>query len=378
MKNFLEETAPLYLELDSETFKVHATEASSIRTIDLDHALQVARDYMPNLKYVDIFINQDYILEDDTYGSFGLGEPNPNFMLSSHVLEQFLESKSADLVAFVFHLDDCCWEEINALTDRCRAFAPLARMPNLKKLSLTNFGFDDVETITMCLNPGLESLRLDQAAIGFERIWSNSQVDALVSKLFQLPHLVSLSLSGIPITDSHVRFLLPRFNNQLKCLHLRGDFGDPSCSPLTDNGVKAIAEFCPSILTVDVDYQDEVGFSGILALVQNCPNLLEIGACGTSLDVEDVRSILSVPNELLNLSFGEIGHDHSSTEKVSLQNAVMSTNGRLVICTMSGLMKMNLPPEHKANQDDSMSKIKRAHEQQFDPMLCNKWDGEGW
>ena len=117
----------------------------------------------------------------------------------------------------------------------------------MKKLSLTNFGFDDVETITMCLNPGLESLRLDQAAIGFERIWSNSQVDALVSKLFQLPHLVSLSLSGIPITDSHVRFLLPRFNNQLKCLHLRGDFGDPSCSPLTDNGVKAIAEFCPSI-----------------------------------------------------------------------------------------------------------------------------------
>ncbi|KAK1748760.1 hypothetical protein QTG54_000699 [Skeletonema marinoi] len=378
MKNFLEETAPLYLELDSETFNVHATEECSVRTIDLDHALQVARDYMPNLKYVDIFINQDYILEDDTYGSFGLGEPNPNFMLSSHVLEQFLESKSADLVAFVFHLDDCCWEEIKALTDRCRAFAPLARMPNLKKLSLTNFGFDDVETITMCLNPGLESLRLDQAAIGFERIWSNSQVDALVSKLFQLPHLVSLSLSGIPITDSHVRFLLPRFNNQLKCLHLRGDFGDPSCSPLTDNGVKAIAEFCPSILTVDVDYQDEVGFSGILALVQNCPNLLEIGACGTSLGVEDVSSILSVPNELLNLSFGEIGHDHSSTEKVSLQNAVMSTNGRLVICTMSGLMKMNLPPEHKANQDDSMSKIKKAHEQQFDPMLCNKWDGEGW
>ena len=89
--------------------------------------------------------------------------------------------------------------------------------------------------------------------------------------------------------------------------------------------MKAIAEYCPSILTVDVDYQDKVGFSGILALVQNCPNLLEIGACGTSLGVEDVSSILRVPNKLLILSFGKIGHSHSSTEKVRLQNAVMST-----------------------------------------------------
>eukprot|EP00985_Skeletonema_marinoi_P006365 scaffold2755_cov134-Skeletonema_marinoi.AAC.6 len=171
-------------------------------------------------------------------------------------------------------------------------------MPNLKKLSLSNFGFDDVETITMCLNPGLESLRLDHAAMGFERKWSNSQVDALVGKLSQLSHLVSLSLSDIPITDTHARRLLPRFNNQLKCLHLCGDYGygNPRC-PLTDDGVKAIAEYCPSILTVDVDYQDKVGFSGILALVQNCPNLLEIGACGTSLGVEDVSSILRVPNK---------------------------------------------------------------------------------
>mmetsp|Transcript_3459 Transcript_3459/g.5264 ORF Transcript_3459/g.5264 Transcript_3459/m.5264 type:complete len:907 (-) Transcript_3459:1869-4589(-) len=378
MENFLAETEPPYLELDSETFKLRATGECSIRTIDLDHALQVARDYMPNLKYVDIFVDQHYILEEMDC-SFELGEPNPNFVLSAPVLEQFLESKSADLVAFVFHLDDCCWEEVKALTNRCRAFAPLARMPNLKKLSLRNFGFDDVETITMCLNSGLESLCLDHAAIGFERVWSKSQVDALVKKLSQLSHLVSLSLSDIPITDCHLRSLLPRFHNRLRCLHLCGAFGDSTNSPLTDNGMKAIAEHCPSILTVDVDYQGKVGSSGILTLVQKCPNLLEIGACATSLTVEDVRDILNTPNNLLILAFGQIGRRPSNAENKSLQNAVVSaSNGRVVICTMYGRVEMSLLPEHQANQDASIAKIDRAHEQQRDPMFCNKWDGDGW
>lgn len=378
MKNFLQETEPPYLELDSETFKVHATGQCSIRTIDLDHALQVARDYMPNVKYVDIFIDQHYILKD-TYCSFGLEThtPNPNFVLSSKVLEQFLESKSSDLAAFVFRLDDCCWEEFKQLTDRCKAFAPLARMPNLKKLSLGNFGFDDVETITMCLNSCLESLSLDNAAIGYEREWSSSQVDVLVDKISRMSRLTSLSLSDIPITDKHLRLLLPRLNDHLKCIHLCGAYGDLSpSSPLTDDGLKAIAEHCPSILTVDLDYQRNVGSSGIVALVQNCPNLLEIGACGTRLGVEDVRGILNVPNKLLNLSFGALGRNMSNTEKQRLQNTVVSaTNGRIVICTMNGLMEMKLSPEHQANQDDSLAKIKRAHEQQYDPMFCNKWDG---
>ncbi len=372
MKNFLEETEPPYFELDSETFKVHATDECSIRTIDLDHAFQVARDYMPNLKYVDIYIGQHYILKQ--YGSFGFGEPNPNFVLSSDVLTQFLESKSADLVAFVFCLDECCCEEVKALTDRCRAFAPLARMPNLKKLSLRNFGFDDVETVTMCLNPGLESLCLDHAAMGYERVWSNSQVDALAGKLSQLPHLVSLSLSEIPFTERHLRLLLPHLN-RLKCLDLRGNYCDTFGSALTDDGVKVIAEHCPSILTVDLDYQGNVGSSGILALVQNCHNLLEIGACGTRLGVEDVRNILTVPNKLLNLSFGKLGYYHSSTEKGIVQNAVVSTKGRVVICTMQGLMKMSLSPDHQVNQDDSMAKVEKAHKQRNDPMFCNKWDG---
>ena len=372
MENFLEETDPPYFDLDSEIFKVHATRECSIRTIDLDHALQVARVYMPNLKYVDISIDQHYILEE-AFGSFEMGEPNPNFVLSSHVLTQFLESKSSDLIAFVFYLDDCCWEEMKVLTDRCRAFAPLARMPNLKKLSLSNFGFDDVESLTMCLHPGLQSLSLNNAAIGYERVWSNSQVDALAGKLSQLSRLVSLSLSDIPLTDKHLRSLLPRLN-QLKCLHLCGNFGDTFGSPLTDDGVKAIAEHCPSILTVDIDYQGNVGSSGILALVQNCPNLLEIGACGTSLGVEDVEDILAVPNKLLNLTFGELGYCHSGTDKGKLQNAVLSTKGRVVICTMQGLMKMSLSPEHQANQDDSMARIETAHKQRFDPKFCNKWD----
>ena len=229
----------------------------------------------------------------------------------------------------------------------------------------------------MCLNSCLESLSLNNAAIGYEREWSNSQVDILVDKLSRMSRLTSLSLSDIPITDKHLRLLLPRLNDQLKCLHLCGAYGDLSpSSPLTDGGLKAIAEHCPSILTVDVDYQRNVGSSGIVALVQNCPNLLEIGACGSRLGVEDVRGILNVPNKLLNLSFGALGRNISNTEKQRLQNAVVSaTNGRVVICTMNGLMEMNLSPEHQANQDDSMAKIKRAHEQQYDPMFCNKWEG---
>lgn len=111
MKNYLQETEPLYFDLNSEILKINAASEYSIRTLDLDYALQVAGDHMPNLKAVDIYINHEYVSSED-YNDLG-----KSLLLSSAVLRQFLERLSTQLVSFSFGLDDCCWDQIKGTTD---------------------------------------------------------------------------------------------------------------------------------------------------------------------------------------------------------------------------------------------------------------------
>lgn len=97
-------------------------------------------------------------------------------------------------------------------------------MPNLKKLSLTSFGFDDVGTLASCLSSDLQVLNLSYVKMGTMLEWSNLEVDLLVGTLSGLEKLVSLSLNDIALADEHLRSLLPHLKF-IRCLNLEGRWG---------------------------------------------------------------------------------------------------------------------------------------------------------
>ena len=72
-------------------------------------------------------------------------------VLTPPVLMQFLEKMSLCLVSFFFCLDDCCWDKMKVMTDSCIELLPLGKMKILKKLDLSNFGFDDINVLGECI-----------------------------------------------------------------------------------------------------------------------------------------------------------------------------------------------------------------------------------
>ena len=124
-------------------------------------------------------------------------------------------------------------------------------------------------------------------------------------------------------------------------------------------------------------YQPKITIAGIRTLLQKCPNIIELEMGEVSIGPQHIASILTIPKKLLYFLCGRIGDRASnSQEQLAIQNAVRATKGRVVACTLSGgRVPVNLSSEHKKNQDESMAKVERAHEQQYDPMICNKWDG---
>lgn len=259
------------------------------------------------------------------------------------------------------------------MTDRCRALRPLGAMPKLRKLTLSHFGFDDVDTLISCLNPRLQVLDVDYACVGTMGGWTCSDdVDAFVQGLSRLTELGSLSVDAIPLTDSHLISLLPQLKF-LRCLDISGFFGRGDESPLTDHGMKAIADHCPNVLSLSVDYQGKVTYYGILSILQSCTEMVELRALSVNISVEHATEILAASSNLHAFAFGT---GFNERETCLLRNAVSSTNGRVVLSTAyDGILKLDLSEEHKSNQDASLEKLNRAHEQHLDPIVTNKWDG---
>mmetsp|Transcript_25325 Transcript_25325/g.53501 ORF Transcript_25325/g.53501 Transcript_25325/m.53501 type:complete len:895 (-) Transcript_25325:24-2708(-) len=371
MKDFLEESDPPFFDLQSKTLKVRATEDCSINTIDLDDAFRVAAEHMTNLNSVDIYISQDYIIKNQY--SFG-SEVNRVLLLSPNELKQFLEKMRTKLISFSFRIGDCCWKEMKKMTDKCRALLPLGTMPNLKKLELSNFGFDDVETLTSCLSNELQLLRLHYVKMGTHLDWKSSEVDALVNKLSELKYLVTLGLPDSSINDQHLWDLLPKLQF-LRCLDVSGTFG--SGGSLTEFGLRAIADNCPELLSLQVNYQPRMTINGIMYLLQKCPELVDLEVGGVITHINQMRQILNSAKKLRVLWFGAIGwRPETRGEQLEIQRAVQATEGRVVLCTVSGgKSEVNLSAAHRRNQDDSIAKFERAGEQDQDPLVCNMWDG---
>ena len=373
MKDYLEESEPVYIDLQSQILKLCVSSECSIKTIRMDDALRVAIKHMPSLNSMDVRIDQNYVIRED-WGCGATEERDKKLILTPEVLKEFFEKKRNQLVSVSFCLDDCCWEEFKEMTDRCRSLLPLGTMPNLRKLDLSNFGFDDIQMLTSCLSEGLQALRLDYVMLGPALEWSHSDLKNFGVALSRLTSLVSLSLANTKFTARYLQELLPKLKF-VKCLDLSGQFGNAfnahqgHCQ-LTDAALHAIGDNLPNLLSLTVDYQSKITIHGIRGLIKKCPNLVELELAGIPLSGQHITEILTTANNLLFLLVDVDVHEHA------IQNAIKATEGRVVVCSpRSGVLAVNLPPAHLKNQKESQAKIEKAHMQRLDLMKINKWVG---
>jgi len=252
-------------------------------------------------------------------------------------------------------------------------------MPGLKKLTLANFGFDDVNTLTSCLSTQLQYLNLSYVKMGTMLEWSTSEVDDLVTRLSQLKRLVSLNLAGsASIADRHLRVLLPNLKC-IRCLDVSEEFGNNGTgghSQLSDVGLKLIADNCPKILGLGLNYQQVVTIAGVRDLLQKCSDMVALEIGGMNVGTEYVEELVATPRQLLFFLFGAIGFRPNASEQLAIQKAIKGTEGRAVVCTVSGgRVDVNLPLKYKERQEESVANINKANGQEIKPVMCNKWDG---
>lgn len=377
MEEFLEgEIEPPFFDLQEPTLKLKLSENCTVQNVSLDDALLVAINHMPNLNSVDLRVPQDYILKDDFTNDRGR-----NIELTPIVLRQFLEEVKEKLVAFVFRLPDCCWEEMKEMTGKCSSLTPLGSMPYIKKLDLTHFGFDDVMTLSKCLSTSLRSLTLSHVMMGRQMEWSASESNDIVTKLCQLTNLATLDIAdSFAINDSHLHVLLPNLP-RLRCLSIEGRFGDIYHSQLTDVGFQAIADYCPRILSLNASYLGNVTINGVRRVIRKCHDIIELELGEVDFELQHLKEIVTTPPKLRLFRCGNIGVSTSygnsdSRDQRLMEQAVLATEGRVVICTLGdGKIDVSLSSPHKRNQDQSMDMLDRAYKQQLDPLICQQWDG---
>ena len=354
--------------------KVKAYGESSVKTLNLDDAFRVATEHMPNLKGVDIYINQQYFLNDSMYcGEDGKRE----IILSAPVMKNFFERKKHELVGISLCLDQCIEEKFKERTDRAKALVAIGSMPNLKKLVLSYVGFDDVDTLTRCIGPDLESLRLANVKIGsgaYGYEWQSSDVDELIRKLSQIRNLRTLCLDDIALSPRNLQTLAPRLS-QVRDLSLEGAFGGQGGS-ITDASLALIADSCPNLLSLDVSYQRGITFAGLKHILQRI-SLVDLEASDIRLSTHQVANLVG-NSSLKFVRYSNAGNrwdNPGEQEQRIVREAVIRRNGEVVLCTdMGGLVKFTLPSALRANQEAAKNFVNEACEAGRDVLVTCKWD----
>lgn len=359
--------------MQSEVLKVQAWGESSIKTLNLDDAFRVATEHMPNLKGVYIYINQQYFLSDSMYCDDG----ERKIILSAPILKNFLERKKHELVGISFCLDQCCEEQFKKRTDGARALVAIGSMPNLKKLELSNIGFDDVDNLTGCIGTDLESLRLAHISVGSDRYCHGCQppdVDELVRKLSQIRNLRTLALEDIALSPLNLRTLAPRLA-RVRDLSLEGAFGGQGGS-INDASLALIADSCPNLLSLNVSYQREITFAGLKRTLRNL-NLIDLEASDISLSTHQVADIVR-NSSLKFLRYSNAGNRWESPGEQELRiirEAVVRRNGEVILCTdHGGMVKLTLPSTLRANQEAAKNFVNEACKAGHDVFVTCKWD----
>lgn len=359
---------PLFFDLDSDTLKIYTSYENEIKHLDIDEALSIAADHMPNLKGVDIYIHQTFILQEPFFN-----RSDDRLQLSSPALLEFFSKVHTKLEAFALQVGDCCWDEMKKMTDNGRAFLPLGAMPNLKKLTLTGLGFDDMTILTASLNLELKFLRLVNMRTRSSR-WCIPEAQVLVEKLSELAELVTLSIPDHSFEDDDLLTLLPYLKN-LRNLDVSGRFGesyDIRHSMLTDKGLMAIAKYCPKLQSLDLSYNRKVTARGVEAVLMQCEDLVELEADNLGISAQNVVTLLSRSK---NLRFYRY-EGCQSHEEYLLQNAMRASKGKTIISsTFHGMYQVQLSSEFQKFRDESMEKLTKAYEQESCIDIYNRWDG---
>jgi len=364
---------PLCIDLNSAILEIKPSQDSTLRTLDIDAALTVAAERMPNIISVDIFIHQEYILSNNFDG-----DDKKSLVLSSTALRNFLVKTAEKLESFSLRLDDCCWDRVKKMTEAGKALLPLGTMPNLTKLTLGSFGFDDINVLVSCISPKLRVLKLDYIKLR-SSTWCIPDVTALVAKISKLGNLATLSLADNVLTDKDLDCLLSTLKG-IRCLNVSGKWGDSfevRHSLLTDSGLKCIARHCPKLQSLDVSHQSKASTVGIRAVVNGCPGLLELEASDVKISTRDVKEILVSAKSLLFLRFDNKKGGVPSHEHYLIQDAIRATQGRTLVGSFyCGLYDAdNLSTRHKNNREASKVKVESAFARQSDPKVYSIWEG---
>jgi hypothetical protein len=371
-----------HFDLDSATLEITPYD-SDLTVLNLDGILAAAAEFMPNLLAVDIFVPQEYALSfgrvygsdsDDTDDSDD--DQSKNLILTAHGIRNFFGKVHNALKSFSFRLDDCCWDIVKTMTDGGKAFLPLGTMPNLKKLTLSLVGFDDIHVLMRCLYPNLKVLKLSYVKMR-SNSWCIEDVNIMISTLRLMNGLITLDLSDNALTDNDLEDLLPQLK-EMRCLNLSGKFGrhfETRNSLLTDQGLEAVAKYCPKLRSLDVSHQPKVTSCGIRGVLQKCSDLLELEATDIKIAPHDLTGLFNLSDKLLHFRYDpNVGGVHSH-EQYLVYDAMVATGGRTVVGRFyKGVYEILLKGANQKRRKASMKVIEEAHKRRSDPDIFNIWD----
>jgi hypothetical protein len=97
------------------------------------------------------------------------------------------------------------------------------------------------------------------------------------------PHLTTVEMMDAEVTDDGIQKVAR--NGALRTLCVEG------CVELTDEGLQAVVAFCPHLESVDLSACDELTDATLLAIGQHCSNLRELNIVETDVTDEGLRAI---------------------------------------------------------------------------------------
>jgi len=346
--------------------------------LDFDMVFQYAGDHMGNLRHVDLFLPQDKVMQAVFGSGMMLGGSDEREMihLSARALETFLTRRN--LRSFKMVVDDCCFRETRVMTNSGKAFRPLSEHDNLQSFHGSNLVFDRVQDLTcpiLSRMNSLKALELDYLTIGPQSLyWSApGAVQELVLVVSNLAGLVKLGFDDCLFRDGDLeRMLRPLVN--LRCLSLRGTFGAtlPGRSLLTDAGFRAIAENCPSLQSLNLNYHDKATSAGVRAILDRCRHLRELRVLRVRINMQEIPDLLRLAPKLILFSLS-MGAEPAPDIRLLYQ----VTGGKTLFFTeFSGRVDapQDLPEDIRQELSRTETLVEQIGNKWKDPEVINVWE----
>jgi hypothetical protein len=359
------------IEPNNERLEIRPGDDAPDYAMDVDLCLEYAQKYLKKLKHVEVFIDQDFLLDDFS----DMVHTVDGLKFTKAPLCKLLQSRNFESVCIGF--GDCCWEQISQLTSSGRVYLPLREMGSLQSFSLHNGVVDNMTTLCDCLPPQLKVLKLNYLCREEGEALSSEDCNTLVQAVTNLRQLVQLALADCQLRDKHVSILLSDKRVNLRNLNLAGCFfSDQPGSYLTDSTLLRIASSCPYLQAIDLSYQIRLSVNGIANFMQASPLLREANFRGIDFPMDFLLQMLTHPSasKLYLFSFGSIMN--GEIDQAGLSRVMEATSGRIVFShTMLGLIKpVGISKSIRTAYENSKHILDQAHDVGNDPSVHNKWN----